>query len=75
MYSAEFLRRYARDRMRASILEAQRQQALPSFRRRLAYKFQALAGWLEPRVGSWGRASSQMQVGLSSPSVRRKVAG
>jgi len=48
MYSHEFLRRYARDRMRTSILEAQRQRALPSFRRRLAYKFQALAGWLEP---------------------------
>ncbi len=52
MYSAELLRRYARDRMRASILEAQRQQALPSFRRRLAYKFQALAGWLEPDLAA-----------------------
>lgn len=48
MYSAEFLHRYARDRMRDTLLEAQRQQALPSFRSRLAYKFQALAAWLEP---------------------------
>ncbi len=52
MYSAEFLRHYARDRMRASILEGERQQALPSFRRRLAYKFQALAGWLEPDLAA-----------------------
>ena len=48
MYSAEFLHRYARDRMRDTLLEAQRQQALPPFRSRLAYKFQALAAWLEP---------------------------
>lgn len=48
MYSAEFLHHYARDRMRDALLEAQRQQALPSFRSRLAYKFQALAAWLEP---------------------------
>ncbi len=48
MYSAEFLRLYARDRTRNALLEAQRQQALPSFRSRLAYKFQALAAWLEP---------------------------
>lgn len=48
MYSAEFLHRYARDRMREYLLEAQRQQALPPFRSRLARKFQALATWLEP---------------------------
>ncbi len=48
MYSAEFLHRYARDRTRESLLEAQRQQALPPFRSRLARKFQALATWLEP---------------------------
>ncbi|CAA9566251.1 MAG: hypothetical protein AVDCRST_MAG86-1213 [uncultured Truepera sp.] len=52
MYSAEFLHHYARDRMRASILEGERQQTLPSFRRRLAYKFQALAGWLEPDLAA-----------------------
>lgn len=52
MYSPEFLHRYARDRMRDSILEAQRQRALPSFRRRLALKFQALAGWLEPDLAA-----------------------
>ena len=50
MYSAEFLHRYARDRARDALLEAQRQQALPSFRSRLAYKFQALAAWLEPEL-------------------------
>ena len=48
MYSAEFLHLYARDHMRDASLEAQRQQALPPFRSRLAYKFQALATWLEP---------------------------
>lgn len=47
MVSPEFLHRYAH-RMRTAILEAQRQRALPPFRRRLALKFQALAGWLEP---------------------------
>ncbi len=63
MYSAEFLRHYARDRMKESLLEAQRQQALPPFRSRLARKFQALAAWLEPEAapptapeGSLGRA-------------------
>jgi len=48
--SPEFLYRYAQDRLRETHLEAERQRAAPSFRRRLAYKFQALAGWLEPTL-------------------------
>ncbi len=52
MYSAEFLRLYARDRTRDALLEAQRQQALPPFRSRLARKFRALATWLEPDLAA-----------------------
>ncbi len=36
--------------MRDTHLEAERQRAVPPFRRRLAYKVQALAEWLEPTL-------------------------
>lgn len=52
MHSSEFLYRYAQDRMRESLLEAERLQHTPSFRRRLAYKFQTLAEWLEPDLAA-----------------------
>lgn len=48
--SPEVLYRYAQDRMRDTHLEAERQRAVPPFRRRLAYKVQALAEWLEPTL-------------------------
>jgi len=48
--SPEFLYRYAQDHLRETHLEAERQRAAPPFRRRLAYKFQALAQWLEPTL-------------------------
>jgi hypothetical protein len=48
--SPEFLYRYAQDRTREALLEAERQRAAPPFRRRLALKFQALAEWLEPTL-------------------------
>ncbi len=50
MYSADFLKRYAKDRVNESQRYAARQHDVPSFRRRLAYKFQALALWLEPEL-------------------------
>lgn len=50
MYSSEFLHLYARDRVNESQAYAARQQGVPSFRRRLAYKLEALALWLEPEL-------------------------
>jgi hypothetical protein len=50
MYSADFLKQYARDRISEAQAYAARQHRVPSFRRRLAYKLEALAHWLEPEL-------------------------
>ncbi len=50
MYSETYLKHYARDRHNESLRYAEAQRAAPSFRQRLAYKLQALAAWVEPKV-------------------------
>lgn len=50
MYSTDYLNRYARDRVQEAQAYAARQHGVPTFRRRLAYKLEALALWLEPEL-------------------------